>query len=132
MNSEESLNPKDWILFAEEDLRSAQALFDHEDEFPHTIAYHCHQSVEKYLKAVLLVKTGTHPKTHSLIALLNICVHEDDSLETVRLPCELLDPLYLEDKYPFETPSFSDEELKSFIDAAQEVQRVISSKVSRG
>ncbi len=130
MSGRESTNPSDWIARADQDLGSAKFLFERPDEFPSAIADHCHQAVEKYLKAFLISKVGNHPKIHSLTTLLHLCEERDETLHSIHAECELLDPLYIEDRYPFEYLSdLTNEELTSFIKAAETVRNAVVSRI---
>ena len=62
----------EWFKFAETDLSCAKNLFETMHPKPLAIiCYHCQQSVEKYLKGVL-VHFGAEPeKTHDLINLMD-------------------------------------------------------------
>ena len=126
MSGRESTNPSDWVARADQDLGSAKFLFERPDEFPATIADHCHQAVEKYLKAFLISKAGSHPKIHSLTALLHLSEEYDQTLHILHKECELLDPMYIEDRNPFEYPSdLTNEELTSFIKAAETIREAV-------
>lgn len=126
MSGRESTSPSDWVTRADQDLNAAKFLLERPDEFPATIADHCHQAVEKYLKAFLIFKIGSHPKIHSLTALLHLSEEHDQALHVLHKECELLDPMYIEDRYPFEYPSdLTNEELVSFIKAAETVRETV-------
>jgi len=87
---------KKWLEFAKNDLRDAEILFEHKSY--KGCSWHCHQSIEKILKAII-VEQGKRPfKIHDLIKL-----SEDAK---VKLPEELqrfLEELnfhYLPPRYP--------------------------------
>ena len=44
---------KDWIDKADHDLGSAKLIFLHLPGYSDTIAFHCQQAVEKYIKAIV-------------------------------------------------------------------------------
>jgi HEPN domain-containing protein len=60
---------EDWILLADNDLYAAEIII--KDDYPLTniIAFHCQQTIEKYLKAYLIEKDVPLIKTHDLIRL---------------------------------------------------------------
>lgn len=87
-----------WIRYAEENLNSAKVLF--EAGYQNTSLQNTQQSIEKYLKALIVEKTGKFKKTHSINELkliledLNISVGlSDDEIE-------LIDSIYIPTKYP--------------------------------
>ncbi|MDR0684906.1 MAG: HEPN domain-containing protein [Spirochaetaceae bacterium] len=50
---------EDWIVLADNDLYAAEIIM--KDEYPLTniVAFHCQQTIEKYLKAYLIEKDTT-------------------------------------------------------------------------
>ena len=65
---------KEWLDFAKMDLDAAKHLNDTFYPKPlHIICYHCQQSAEKALKAIIVAhgKSGGMPKMHDLEFLLN-------------------------------------------------------------
>jgi HEPN domain-containing protein len=54
--SEISQIVKDWIEKADHDLGSAKLIYLHIPKYFDTIAFHCQQATEKYLKAILVFK----------------------------------------------------------------------------
>ncbi len=65
---------RDWVQKAENDLKNATYTLGMGEDCPtDTICFHAQQCVEKYLKALLVLKRIDFPKTHDikeLIALL--------------------------------------------------------------
>lgn len=87
---------KQWLKFAEQDLRDAEILF--EQKSYQNSSWHCHQAIEKILKSIILNKERKSRKIHDLIELLK---------ETeIKLPEDLLSFLeelnlhYLPPRYP--------------------------------
>ena len=64
---------KDWIEKADHDLGSAKIIFIHLPDYFDTIAFHCQQAVEKYIKAILVHKEIEFLRSHDLIYLWNYC-----------------------------------------------------------
>lgn len=58
-----------WLEFAKRDLKDAEILFKSKRYFGSV--YHCHQAIEKSLKAILVEREKEIPKTHDLLDLLN-------------------------------------------------------------
>lgn len=85
---------KNWLRQAEEDLEKAEILFKNK-KFD-GVAFNCHQSVEKALKVVYMVKFNQGEKGHSIIYLA----------DKVKVPKEMLfgirdlNPEYLVSRYP--------------------------------
>lgn len=61
---------REWVRKAEADYRGALRLASADEPFHDLVAFHCQQSAEKYLKA-LMEELGQHvPKTHDLLGLV--------------------------------------------------------------
>ena len=59
--------------------------------------FHAQQAVEKALKALLLVRRGTYPRTHSLEDLLTF--DTSGELREWQEPCQRLSQFYLTTRY---------------------------------
>jgi len=87
-----------WMVYAEENLAVAKIALEH--RYYNACLQNVQQAVEKYLKAVLLHRLETFPRTHS-IKMLNARLNEVDvSLGLSEEECELLDTIYIPSKYP--------------------------------
>jgi HEPN domain-containing protein len=67
-----------WIEKAEADLEAAQQLAPRVTErtgLREIVGFHCQQTVEKYLKALLTFYQVEFPKTHELDRLLTLTAH---------------------------------------------------------
>lgn len=85
--------PKEWLLFAENDLKASRALL--KENLTQGACFHAQQAVEKSLKAIIKQNGGKIPRVHDLRFLLKIS----------RLPgfengCEFLNKYYVESRYP--------------------------------
>jgi HEPN domain-containing protein len=85
-----------WFEFAKQDLKDAEILFNQKSY--RGCSWHCHQAIEKILKAIIIEKGGRPRKIHDLIELLR---------ETeIKLPEDLmnfieeLNLFYLPPRYP--------------------------------
>ncbi len=87
-----------WLAYAKENLAAARILLDQELYNP--CLQNVQQSVEKFLKAVLLEKVHTQRKTHSILELLFILQEHEISISLTHENCDLLDSIYLPSKYP--------------------------------
>lgn len=91
----------EWIAKAEGDwntaLREIAAVkapnFD-------AVVFHAHQCAEKYLKAALVDRGATFPKTHDLGALLTLLTAYEPELEHFRLRLDALSSVGIEVRYP--------------------------------
>lgn len=91
---------RDWVRKAEADFRGAQRLASANEPFHDLVAFHCQQSAEKYLKA-LLEELGQHiPKTHSLDELFTLLLPSHGKLATVRRGLLFLTDFAVDPRYP--------------------------------
>lgn len=87
-----------WLEYAEENFKSAKLLL--EAGYFNTSLQNIQQSIEKYLKALIIENSGKLKKTHSINDLrlilneLNIEINLNDD------EIELIDSIYMPSKYP--------------------------------
>ena len=120
-----------WITKSQSDLETARLLIAGENQHLDTGAYHCQQTAEKALKAFLAANGIIPPKTHDLVALLDLSVPFDQKLAAFRDAVALLNPLSVQFRYPgdqFE-PSFS--EASQALHRASEVFAFVSTELNR-
>jgi len=130
MNVRESDNVSLWFKRAEDDLSVARALSDKKAFFPHIVAYHCHESAEKALKAFLIARQTPYPKTHDLVVLLNLSKNILPEFNILAPPVSNLNPLYIEEKYPFEpVEDYCDKQLRSFVTSAKQIFDFVKAKI---
>ncbi len=91
-----------WIRKAESDLRNvANNLQVGGDDLPtDTLAFHCQQAVEKYLKAYLVSKDVSYPFTHDLALLIRKCSDLEPEFMEIMEAAESLTPFAVEARYP--------------------------------
>ncbi len=89
---------KNWIIYAGENLHSAVILL--ESGLFNPCLQNIQQSVEKYLKALLLEKDQKIRKTHSITELHTILQDVGIAIGLTEDQCDLFDALYLPSKYP--------------------------------
>ena len=105
-NAEDALTPesyaKEWLVYAEMDLASAEFLLAMYPQPIAIICYHCQQSAEKCLKGLLSLKNQTSPKTHDLPLLIDTCKPLFPEIITVSAQCAALNPFSSQPRYPRE------------------------------
>ncbi|MCX6237571.1 MAG: HEPN domain-containing protein [Bacteroidia bacterium] len=80
--SEQIEDISEWIEKADHDLGSAKVIFLHLPDYFDTIAFHCQQAAEKYLKAALIFYRIEFSRSHDLVYLLELLskkIEVDDS-----------------------------------------------------
>jgi len=92
-----------WFTRAQEDLKAASILIQH--TLYSTALFHCHQAVEKALKAYLTNQKQYVPKIHSLEELIELCVQLDlhNKFQNIKEAVLFLDPFCTQFRYPHKT-----------------------------
>jgi HEPN domain-containing protein len=97
---------RSWVEKAEEDARVARVLMESDLRgFASTIAFHCQQAAEKYLKACLVSGRIEFPKTHDFGQLITLGFGLSTSFEQMRRPTDRLQPYAVEARYPYIVPN---------------------------
>lgn len=111
---------KEWIEKADHDLGSAKIIYLHLPEYFDTIAFHCQQSVEKYLKAILLFYQIEFLRSHDLIYLLELLSRRIEIDESKFKKAFLLNNFGVQIRYPNKIIRLTKEELETAIQISEE------------
>lgn len=123
---------REWLQKADEDYQHVLNHIEHENEFFAPFCFHCQQAAEKYLKAFLVAKNKRIPKIHQLKALLDLCMEIDPLFEKIRYDAKLLEPYYIDTRYPVSWPTgFSKEDAKEALASAKNVRNFVLAKLNR-
>lgn len=119
---------KPWLKKGKEDLLFAEVSLK-ENKFYDHICYLSQQAVEKYLKALILLKKGEitkKEKTHNLIYLAQKCKTLID-LSSFEKELRILSQVYIPARYPDEAHlmAFSEKEAKECLEIAEEILNYI-------
>ena len=85
---------------AESDFQLAVAIARGSKPFHDAQCFHCQQSAEKYLKAILEELGLTIPRTHILVALLPLLVPHYAPLRSLRRGVDFLTRFAVDTRYP--------------------------------
>ena len=101
-----------WLKKSANDLRSALILTTAEDYPTDAVCFHCQQSIEKSLKALLIYKDIEFKKTHDLVYLLNISGLEQELSNNYLTVFAEINYYSVTARYPdeIEDPSIQDSE----------------------
>lgn len=119
---------KEWIIKAQNDLETAEIIFKEKGPTD-TLCFHCHQSVEKFLKAYLVFKDIHFEKIHQLWILAKLCSAKDKEFLKFEEELKTLDAYYIESRYPPEIKVYSKSESKKVLDIARELTQFIVNKL---
>ena len=117
-----------WLERAEGDLLSARVILEKGGYIPN-VGFLAQQGAEKYLKGYLTYHGQRFRKVHDLLELLNACISVDAELARVTDECKLLNPLYIETRYPGDWPLLTIEEATEAIEAARHIRRLVRTKL---
>lgn len=89
-----------WVRKAEEDEEAANSLAALAKPPRDVVCFHCQQSAEKYLEALLQELGAPVPRTHDLEDLLDLLLPHDAALERLRRSVAFLTRFAVEYRYP--------------------------------
>ena len=117
-----------WVGKAEADLEGAQELALAGRSYHDLICFHCQQSAEKYLKALLIERGLSFPKTHRLEDLLLLLLPHDASLKKLRRTLVALTRYAVDYRYPDE--SATKRQSQAALRQAAQVRKQIRARLS--
>jgi len=121
---------KKWIEKADHDLGTAILTFKHIPEFRDTIAFHCQQSVEKYLKGYLFFLEIEFRRYHDLIYLAELICQKDPINNELIIKLTELEDYAVEIRYPDAEIELTDEEIQNAISISKEVRSYTTIKMN--
>ncbi len=101
-------DPLAWVEKAEEDWGTASMLFKQTKPYKGILCFHFQQCVEKYMKAILVLKETSFPKTHDLTVLNKICEKAGVLIGMDEDDLDLLSGYAATARYPGAEPTIED------------------------
>ncbi len=92
--------PREWLRYAEGDLRVAERESAADEPSYHTICFLCQSAAEKFLKGYLLAQGWELEKTHDLLILLNRCSRHSSTWDDLLPEGEVLNEYVIAGRYP--------------------------------
>ena len=111
---------KEWIDKADHDLGSAKLIYLHIPDYFDTIAFHCQQAAEKYLKSILAHHDILFQRTHNLVYLLDLLSLKIDIPEDIYNKAIMLNGFSVQIRYPDNIIYLTKDELEASIHISQE------------
>ncbi len=99
MSGAESSLPADWFAQADLDLQAAEILLAQGGPLP-VVAFHQHQTVEKYLKGFLLSTGWPLRRIHDLEVLVQEAIARDANFAPFLSTSQTITEYYIETRYP--------------------------------
>ena len=113
-----------WHIKANNDLITIEDIFHSENIVTDSICFHSQQAVEKYLKSYLIALQKPFKNTHSITAILKLCIQTDETFEDLNFAVYLTN-YAIELRYPddFYIPDM--EEAKKAYEIALKVKEFV-------
>jgi HEPN domain-containing protein len=128
--SEVSKTVKEWIEKADHDLGSAKLIYLHIPDYFDTIAFHCQQATEKYIKSMLEHFGIEFQRSHNLVYLLDLLTQRIDIAEDIYDKAILLNGFSVQLRYPDNTVYLTKEELETSINISQDFRALTLKTIS--
>ena len=116
---------KKWVEKAQDDLEAADALVKHGGDLWSIVAFHCQQSAEKFIKALLTSRQIEFGKTHDLTVLVDSLTGLDDPVLKILRSAEDLTVYGVQVRYPGEGPEVDQEEAENALELARRVSEAV-------
>lgn len=130
VSNETSRIVKQWIEYAEDDLRLAIHGLKIKSSCPYKlIAFHAQQYAEKYLKAFLALRKVDFPHTHNVALLLELCSPLSDFVAELQ-GVEVLTQYAVTTRYPGKD-LVSKKEAQKAVDMAELTKKTVKSALKR-
>jgi len=121
-----------WIEKADHDLGTAEIVNQHIPKYMDTIAFHCQQAVEKYLKAFLIFLDIGFKRTHDLVLLLDLISTKEQIGDDLYEKAAELQAFSVEIRYPDTIINLTEEDIMSALAIAREFRELVISKIYPG
>lgn len=116
---------RQWAEKAEHDLRNAEHTLTLQDDCPFdTVCFHGQQCAEKYVKALLVLRSVGFPKTHDLVVLVEL-VPPDLSLGAELAELAVLNRYGVEARYPGDWEPITREDAEQACGTARKIRETV-------
>ena len=113
-----------WLELAKEDLSAARFLTKMHPMPMEIVCFHCQQSGEKYLKAILCLKGLKIPKVHDLFVIYDLVLPFSPQLETLFPACQVINEYGIGPRYPYNR-ELIESDVTSAVAAAGQIEMVV-------
>lgn len=116
-------NVNEWIEKADHDLGSAKIIYLHLPDYFDTIAFHCQQAVEKYIKALLVFYEIDFLRSHDLIYLLELLSRKREVDDLKFQKAFVLNGFGVQIRYPNTIIKLTKAEIETAIQISEEFRK---------
>lgn len=124
-----SLAVTSWLEKAYQDLLAAERLLMGSFPLTDIASFHAQQAAEKAIKAYLTWHNTVFPKTHSLVALVALCLQVEDDFHALRAAAVTLTPYAVASRYPGDVANLSLADAQQALALARHVWQFMLSKL---
>ena len=117
----DSDQPLEWVEFAEVDLDTARLALRRKKISTYIVCFHAQQSIEKYLKAILILRQVKFPKIHDLRRLSDLLAENGILLGMSATQLDKVTKYSVMVRYPGDQPVI--EEAKEAVETAKPVRK---------
>jgi len=121
---------KEGLEYAEHDLYAAKLLIERLKPPFEVIAYHCQQSAEKSLKALLIEHGKPLPRTHDTGVLCELVTDFYKGFTNYLEDCDRLTPYGVLTRYPGSPLSINKEHVSQALKTADKIQKLVNKYLS--
>ncbi len=121
---------KQWIEKADHDLGTGQVTYLYIPQYCDTIAFHCQQAAEKYLKGFLLFLDIPFKRQHSLNYLLGLLSQKIEISNELFDSASVLEDFAVEIRYPDTSVDLSDDEIQQAFKITKLIRAFVLSQMN--
>jgi HEPN domain-containing protein len=121
---------KQWIEKGDHDLGTAQVTSLYLPKYRDTIAFHCQQAAEKYLKGYLMFLDIPFQKKHSLNYLLGLISAKIEVIDEIYDNASILEDFAIEIRYPDTHIDLSDEDIQQAFQISKLIRKYVLNLMS--
>ena len=134
MNAQRKLpveTPREWIRYADENLRVAEREMQYKAPAYHTVCFLCQSASEKHLKGYLIAQGWTLGKTHDIAELIELCTEYDPNFGPLLEEGSVLNEYITEGRYPGDVAfeSIGDAEAQEAVSIARRIREMVLVKL---
>jgi HEPN domain-containing protein len=118
-----------WLEKGNQDLLAAERLLVGSFPLTDIASFHAQQAAEKAIKAYLTWHDTIFPKTHSLVALIALCLQIDDDFNALRTAAVTLTPYAVASRYPSDVANLSLADARQALSLAESVWQFVLDKL---
>jgi len=119
-----------WFSLAEHDLGTAKIIFLNLPEYYEIVAFHCQQSIEKYIKGLLVFYGVSFEKSHDLVYLKDLLVDNVEIEKALIRRITTLKSYAVQLRYPNNVKHLEKSQLEEAINTAEEMRKIAEKIIS--